>query len=54
MHTRESDLATMAVRIAADDVNAFRELFDRVPWSIERLRCTKTGQEGVLCCAVKV
>ena len=29
MHTRESDLATMAVRIAADDVNAFRELFDR-------------------------
>jgi RNA polymerase sigma-70 factor, ECF subfamily len=29
MHTREGDLARMAVRIAADDVNAFRELFDR-------------------------
>jgi RNA polymerase sigma-70 factor (ECF subfamily) len=29
MHARENDLATLAARIAADDVNAFRELFDR-------------------------
>src|SRR4051794_27180460 len=29
MHARENDLATLGARIAAGDVNAFRELFDR-------------------------
>lgn len=29
MHARENDPATLVSRLAADDVNAFRELFDR-------------------------
>jgi RNA polymerase sigma-70 factor (ECF subfamily) len=43
MHARENDLATLGARIAADDVTAFRELFDREAGGLMRYATSLLG-----------